>query len=503
MNDDVRLLSHVHPPGWRNPHPASTYDLVVIGGGTAGLVCAAGAAGLGARVALVERARLGGDCLNTGCVPSKSLLRSARVVSELREAPRLGVVAEGKPDFVSIMARLRERRADLAPHDSAARLTSLGVDVFFGAAAFSSPRTVTVRERNDPNDPNDPNDSNDSNEWLLRFRKAVIATGSRPATPPIPGLAHTPFLTSETLFELTEQPRELVVIGAGPIGCEMAQAFACLGTRVTLIESASQVLPREDAEAAALLAARLTEDGVEVLLKSSVTSTRWAAGRFALDHDGRTTSADAVLVSTGRVPGVDGLELEAAGVAHGPDGVTVDDRLRTSNTRVYAAGDICSRHKFTHAADAMARIVIQNALFFGRKRASALVVPSCTFTSPEVARVGLAASEAAARGADAITIPLTAVDRAVVDDAPEGFVRLHHERGRILGATIVAPEAGELIGTVALAMQHGISLGDLASAIFPYPTLSAALRQAGDGYRRAGLTAPLRTLLRYYFRVFR
>ena len=497
MNDDVRLLSHVRPTDYRNPPPATIYDLVVIGGGTAGLVCAAGAAGLGARVALVERSRLGGDCLNTGCVPSKSLLRSTRVVAELRAARRLGVAAEGTPDFGAIMARLRARRADLAPHDSAARLTSIGVDVFFGAAAFSSPRTVTVRERNDSNDPNRPS------QRVLRFRKAVIATGSRPATPPIPGLPPTPFLTSETLFELTEQPRELVVIGAGPIGCEMAQAFARLGTRVTLIESASQVLPREDAEAAALLAARLAEDGVEVLLKSSVTSARWAARRFALDHDGRTTSAEAVLVSTGRVPGVDGLGLEAAGVVHGPDGVTVDDRLRTSNTRVYAAGDICSRHKFTHTADAMARIVIQNALFFGRKRASALVVPSCTFTSPEVARVGVAASEAAAQGADAITIPLTEVDRAVVDDAPEGFVRLHHDRGRILGATIVAPEAGELIGTVALAMQHGIALGDLAEAIFPYPTLSVALRQAGDRYRRAGLTAPLRTLLRYYFSVFR
>ena len=496
MNDDVRLLSHVRPPGWRNPDPAPTYDLVVIGGGTAGLVCAAGAAGLGARVALVERARLGGDCLNTGCVPSKSLLRSARALSELRTARRLGVIAEGKADFGSIMARLRARRADLAPHDSAARLTSLGVDVFFGKASFSGPRTVTV-ERNDPNDPNGPNDR------VLRFRKAVIATGSRPAVPSIAGLGETPFLTTETVFDLTEQPRELVVIGAGPSGCELAQAFARLGTRVTLIEAASQILPREDADAARLLAARLTEDGVEIRLQASFTAARWADGRFELDHDGRTTSADAVVVTTGRAVSVDGLGLDAAGVAHGPDGVTVDDRLRTSNARVYAAGDVCSPHKFTHTADAMARVVVQNALFVGRRRVSSLVMPSCTFTSPEVAHVGLHANDAVAQGADTITIPLTAVDRAVMDEATDGLVRVHHRRGRILGATIVAPEAGEIIGAVVLAMQHRLGLADLASAIFPYPTISMALRQAGDEYRRRSLTPSVRSLLRYYFRGFR
>ena len=259
----------------------------------------------------------------------------------------------------------------------------------------------------------------------------------------MPGLAGTPFLTTETLFELTDQPPTLVVIGAGPTGCEMAQAFARLGTRVTLIESASQVLPREDVDAAAILARQLNQDRVDVLLETSVTAARSANGRFVLDHGAGVTSADAVLVATGRAPRTDGLGLEAAGVAYGPEGVTVDDRLRTSNARVYAAGDICSRRKFTHTADAMARIVVQKSLFFGRRRVSALIVPSCTFTSPEVAQVGVTGAEAAAAGADTITVPLASVDRAVVDEAPDGFVRVHHVRGRIVGATIVALEAGE------------------------------------------------------------
>jgi pyruvate/2-oxoglutarate dehydrogenase complex dihydrolipoamide dehydrogenase (E3) component len=488
---DRRLVSLVHPPDFHNPSPASKYDLVVIGGGTAGLVCAAGAAGLGARVALVERERLGGDCLNTGCVPSKAMLRSARVTAEAHQGTLLGVPSSAQPDFQAVMARMRARRADLAPADSAERLRSLGVDVFFGAASFAGPRTVVVAARND------------SARSQLRFQKAVIATGSRPALPDIPGLSATPFFTNENVFDLTDQPRSLAVIGAGPSGCELAQAFARLGTRVTLIESAAHVLSREDREAAAVIQDRLRADGVELLLKAHVSAARWADGRFALDRDGGTTSVDAVLVASGRAARVDGLNLDSAGVTHGPEGVTVDDRLRTSNPRVYAAGDVCSKYKFTHAADAMARIVVRNALFFGRARVSSLVIPWCTFTSPEVGRVGEAGDEAAASGADAITIPLSSVDRAVVDEATDGFVRLHHRRGRIVGATIVAPDAGELVSTVATAMRYGGSLNDLSSSVFPYPTLSVAFRQAGDVYRRASLTTTARSALRYYFQVFR
>jgi len=321
--------------------------------------------------------------------------------------------------------------------------------------------------------------------------------------PDIPSLSGTPFLTNESVFDLTTQPRELAVIGAGPSGCELAQAFARLGTRVTLIESGAHVLPREDREAAAIVEASVRADGADVRLGTQVTAVRWAEGRFAVECGTRTTSADALLVATGRAPRVEDLGLDMAGVASSREGITVDDRLRTSNERIYAAGDVCSRYKFTHAADAMARIVVRNALFFGAARMSSLVIPWCTFTSPEVARVGAAGDEAAARGAEAITILLSSVDRAVVDEATDGFVRVHHQKGRIVGATVVAPDAGDLISAIALVMRYGGSLADLSSAVFPYPTISIALRQAGDVYRRSAVTPRLKTALRYYFQVFR
>jgi pyruvate/2-oxoglutarate dehydrogenase complex dihydrolipoamide dehydrogenase (E3) component len=494
-DDDRRLLGHVRPPDWRNPVPKPKYDLVVIGGGTAGLVCAAGAAGLGARVAIVERHRLGGDCLNTGCVPSKSLLRSARAVAEARSGAAAGVHGGARVDFRSAMQHLRARRADLAPHDSAARLASLGVDVFFGSARFLSPETVAVYERNDSND------SNESNE--LKFRRAVIATGSRPATPDIAGLESVPFLTSENVFELTEQPRSLAILGGGPIGCELAQAFALLGTQVTLLEAGRRLLPKDDEDAAAIVRSALERAGVTVRLETVASSIARDGERVAVAFDGGSCTADALLIATGRTPVVDGLRLDTAGVETNRTGVVVDERLRTSNSRIYASGDVCSKFKFTHAADALSRLVIQNALFFGRRRQRDLVIPWCTFTAPEVAQVGIAGEEAAHAGLAAITIPLTNVDRAVIDDETEGFLRVHHWKGRVRGATIVAPHAGELIGAVAMLMQRGGSLSDLASAVFPYPTLSVALRQAGDAYRRTLLTPTARRLLSEYLRLAR
>jgi pyruvate/2-oxoglutarate dehydrogenase complex dihydrolipoamide dehydrogenase (E3) component len=478
-----RLLAHVHPDNWKNPEPAPVYDLVVIGGGTAGLVCAAGAAGLGARVALVERALLGGDCLNTGCVPSKALLRSARAVHEARTAAAVGVRTTVDVDFAAVMTRLRTVRADIAHNDSAARFASLGVDVFLGQASFVGPRVVAVDAGSERTR---PTVAGLSTAARLRFRRAVIATGARPADhvgwsdPAAPGIA---YFTSETIFSLTTQPRHLLIIGAGPIGCEMAQAFALLGSRVTLVDSAPRVLSGEDEDASRIIATQLERDGVTIVMKVGELRDLIAA-------------ADAVLVATGRTPNVEGLNLEAAGIHTGPAGIQVDDRLRTSNHRVYAAGDVCSRFKFTHAADAMARIVIQNALFFGRRRASALVIPWCTYTCPEVAHVGVSSGQA-------ITIPLAEVDRAIVDAETDGFVRIHHEQGRIIGATIVAAHAGELIGHVADVMRRGGSVGDLSAVIFPYPTVAEALRKAGDTYRRQGLTPRVRRLLEYYFRVTR
>jgi pyruvate/2-oxoglutarate dehydrogenase complex dihydrolipoamide dehydrogenase (E3) component len=447
-------VSPVRPPDWRNPAPARRYDVAVIGGGTAGLVCAAGAAGLGARVALIERALLGGDCLNTGCVPSKALLRAA--------ADRV--------DFTTAMSRVREARASLAPHDSAARLASLGVDVFFGAAAFASRRTLTV------------------DGVAIAFRRAVIATGSRPSIPALPGLDRIAYLTNDTIFELTRQPRELVILGGGPVGCEMAQAFARLGTQVTMIERAGQVLPREDRDAAAVVERALIADGVDVRTGTSID---------------RVPDAEAVLVATGRTPRLDGLGLERAGVSLRDGRLEIDERLRTSSARIFAAGDVCGGLQFTHAADAMARAVVQNALFFGRKTFDAAAIPWCTFTSPELAHVGVTSAEASRSGLATITVPLAEVDRSVIDRRTDGFVRIHHRRGRIRGATIVAPSAGELIAPVALLMQRGGTLDDLSAAVFPYPTCALALKRAGDSYRREALTPGVRAALRYYFRLLR
>ena len=478
---DVRLREATHPSGWVNPDPAGRYDLVVIGGGTAGLVSAMGARGLGARVALVERGLLGGDCLNTGCVPSKALLRSARAAADARRAPALGVPVAGvEADFAAVMRRMRERRADISPHDSAERLRAAGVDVYFGDARFTGRSEVEV------------------GGTTLTFRRAVIATGGRPAVPPIPGLAAVPYLTSETLFGLTEQPRRLAIVGAGPIGCEIAQAFARLGSDVTLIDQAAQVLPREDVDAAALIARRLSADGVTLRLGGAIAQVSSAAGEVRLQFDGSGAEfqrCERLLVAAGRTPNVESLDLGAAGVAFDKEGIVVDDRLRTSNRRIFAAGDVCSSFRFTHAADALARIVIQNALFFGRKRASALVIPWCTYTDPEVAHVG-------GYDGETITIPLSEVDRAVVDEEPDGFVHVHHERGRLLGCTAVASRAGEMIGVATHALTHGASLSELGSTIYPYPTLNNAFRAAGDAYGRTRLTPAIRRALRRYFRLF-
>jgi pyruvate/2-oxoglutarate dehydrogenase complex dihydrolipoamide dehydrogenase (E3) component len=494
-DDADRELDHlVRPPDWRNPQSQGTYDLVVIGGGTAGLVTAVGAAALGARVALVERGRLGGDCLNTGCVPSKAILRTARAIGELRRADALGVrVAGVAVDFAAVMRRMRQRRAGLAVNDSAPRLTRLGIDVFFGDARFAGARDVAVGSR------------------MLRFTRAAIATGSRAAVPPIDGLSGTPYLTNETVFDLTERPDRLLVIGGGAIGCELSQAFARLGTRVTVLDQASRVLAHDDPDASALVQRALTRDGVQLELGVAITGVSHRDGativQFRRSPDGpqERLTGDRVLVAAGRAPNIDGLDVARAGIQAGPHGIVVDERLRTSNRRVYAAGDVCSRFQFTHVADATARIVIENALFFGRRKAGALTIPWCTFTDPEIAHVGLPAEDAERRRPDVqtISVPLSDVDRAVLDDETEGFVKVHHERGRLLGCTIVAAHAGELIGQATAAIVRGATLNDFSSAIYVYPTQAEALKKAGDAYRRTRLTAGVRRWLERYFRLTR
>jgi pyruvate/2-oxoglutarate dehydrogenase complex dihydrolipoamide dehydrogenase (E3) component len=479
--DNRALVENVFPPNWTNPVPRGRYNLVVIGAGTAGLVTAAGAAGLGARVALIEQQLMGGDCLNVGCVPSKAVIRSARLIGELRRAGAFGVhPAQVTVDFPAVMARMRRVRARISANDAARRYTDeKGVDVFLGTARFSGPETVEVGGQ------------------TLRFKRAVIATGARAAAPPIPGLAAAGFLTNETVFSLTERPPRLAVIGGGPIGCELAQAFQRLGSAVTLINDTGQLLNREDADAAAILQRALTADGVRVLLGADITAVRRdgadkvlvvRAGTDAID-----VRADEILIGAGRLPNVEGLALETVAVAYDPRrGVHVDDHLRTTNRRIFAAGDVCMDWKFTHAADFAARIVIQNALFFGRKRLSALHMPWCTYTDPEIAHVGVSERSAAARAIaiDTFVRPLAEVDRAVLDGDEDGFVKVHTARGtdRILGATIVARHAGDMIGELALALAARTGLSALANVIHPYPTQAEAIRQLGDLYNRGRLT---------------
>jgi pyruvate/2-oxoglutarate dehydrogenase complex dihydrolipoamide dehydrogenase (E3) component len=440
-------------------------------------------------VALIERGLLGGDCLNVGCVPSKAMLRSARAVGQVGRAGALGIrVSSAEADFGAIMRRMRERRAEISPHDSAARLQQAGVDVFFGEAQFASDRTVTVDGR------------------ALRFNRAVVATGGRPTAPPITGLDQIPYLTNETVFWLTELPRRLLIIGAGPIGCELAQAFARFGAQVTVFDQAARVLPNEDPDAASIVQRRLVEDGITFHLGVNLTEASEHSGGVRLRYEGPSgigqTVGDRILVAAGRAPNIEGLGLEAAGVAASKQGVVVSDRLQTSNRRIYAAGDVCSRFKFTHAAGAMARIVIQNALFFGRRRASALVIPWCTYTDPEVAHVGAYEADACAQGrrVERITVPLAEVDRAIIDEERDGFVRVHYERGRLVGCTIVASHAGEMIAEAVYALTHRGSMSSLSSTIHPYPTQTEALRMAGDAFQRSRVTPRVRRWLERYFR---
>ncbi len=483
-----RLMDAVHPADWVNPAPPPRYHLVVIGGGPAGLVAAAGAAGLGARVALVERDLLGGDCLNTGCVPSKALLRSARASAEARAAGRFGVrTGDIVVDFPAVMERMRRLRAELSGADSAARFRGLGVDVFLGDGRFTGSDTFEIAGK------------------VLHFRRAMIAVGARAARPDVPGLAEIGYLTSESVFNLTELPRRLAVVGAGPIGCELAQAFARFGSDVSLLGKQPVILPREDADASGLAAEALQRDGVKFLLGVPIVGAATAGGDKVMRlADGREVRADAVLVGVGRTPNVEGLGLEAAGVEYDPKkGAKVDDYLRTTNPRIYAAGDVCSRYQFTHAADAMARIVVQNALFFGLAKASRLTIPWFTYTDPEVAHVGLYEHEAREKGVavEAFMQPLREVDRAVLDGETDGFVKVHVRKGtdRIVGVTIVGRHAGEMIAEATLAMSAGGRLRALGRTIHPYPTQSEALRKIADAYNRKRLTPFVKALFRSWF----
>ncbi len=486
-NDEFnrQLVSNVHPPEWQNPTPKGRYNLVVVGAGTAGLVTAAGAAGLGAKVALVERAWMGGDCLNVGCVPSKAVIAAARAAAAVRRGSEFGV-RQSDPlnvDFAAAMERMRRLRAEISPHDSAKRFQELGIDVYFGDGRFLDSNTLAVEGTR------------------LEFKRAVIATGARAAAPPIAGLDSVSYLTNESLFTLTELPKRFGIIGAGPIGCEMAQSFARLGSEVLLVETTHGILPREDRDAAQIVQTSMTTDGVRLLCCGKNLQIKNEGGiRLTVDSHERNYDerVDQLLVAVGRKPNVEGLNLEAVGVEYNAKGVQVNDRLQTTNPRIYAAGDVCSPYQFTHAADFMARIVIQNALFLGRAKASRLTIPWCTYTSPELSHVGLSERDAKQQGIDVDTFvqDFSAVDRALLDGETDGLAKVLLKKGtdQIVGATIVAQHAGDMIAEITLAMTHGMGLKKIGSTIHCYPTQVEAIRKLGDQFNRTRLTPRVKRL---------
>ena len=485
------LVNNTHPPGWKNPEPQGRYNLVVVGAGTAGLVSAAGAAALGARVAMIERHLMGGDCLVYGCVPSKALLRASRAAYEAAHSGEFGVHLTNPPrlEFSEAMERMRRLRAQISFHDSAQRFTKLGVDVYLGQAKFISRNALEVAGTR------------------LKFSKAIVATGARAAAVPVPGLTETGYLTNETVFSLTRCPASLIVIGAGPTGCELAQAFRRFGADVSIVSMDPRVLPREDADAAAILHQQLEREGIRMFLGAQVRQAQSTSGGKTVVFDRgqgeEQVTAEDILVAVGRAPNIEGLDLETAGVQYHAKGVSVDDHLRTSNPRIFAAGDICSSYQFTHAAEALARIALQNALFFGRKKASALMIPWCTYTDPEIAHVGFYENEAQKRSlqVETITLKFDGNDRAIVDGDTEGFLRVHFNQanGLILGATLVSQHAGESIGELVLAMHRKMKVSELGGIIHPYPTQAEIIKRLGDASMRTRLKPWMRNLLEKLF----
>ena len=463
--------------------PDDVVDLLVIGGGTAGIVGSKTAASLGARVLLVESERTGGDCLWTGCVPSKSLLAAASAAAGARTAARFGVdVGEVRVDFARVRAHVQAAIAHIEPEDSPDALRAAGVEVLAGRAELTGPDTARVGDRS------------------VRFGAALVAVGASPAVPSLPGLPEADPLTSETVWDVEELPARLVVLGGGAIGSELSQAFARLGSSVTLVEGADRILPGEDPEASALVTAALRRDGVDV--RTGVSAKGVEEGEVVL-VDGARLPFDRLLVAVGRRARTDGLGCAAAGVALADDGtVVVDDTLRTTNPRIVAAGDVSGHPQFTHLAGVHAGLAVGNVLLGLRRRVDG-VVPRVTYTSPEVGSVGVLPAEGRERGLSVLRIGHDALDRAVADGATDGFTSLVLDRrGRVAGGTVVGPRAGETLGELTLAVRRRLTAGDLAGTTHAYPTYDDGLWNAAIASVRSRLTsAPAGPLLRAVVRL--
>lgn len=463
------------------------FDIAVIGGGSGGLVVAAGGSTLGAKVALVERHRLGGDCLWYGCVPSKTLIKSARVAYEMRNAQRWALApADPAPQLARVMERVRDVIAQIEPNDSPARFRSLGVEVVFGEGRFVSPDAFEVGGRR------------------LTAKTFVIATGSRPAIPPVPGLDQVPYLTNESVFDLRERVTSLLVIGAGPVGCELAQAFSRLGSDVAVVDMAPRALAREDGDLADVVQAQLAGEGVRFRFDATLARVGGRAGDIAAivkrsDGADETLRATHLLIAAGRVPNLEGLALDAAGIATKHGRIVVDDRLRTSRRHIYVIGDAAGGHQFTHLAEHHAGVVLRHAIFRMKWVRPSQIVPWCTYTDPELARVGLSETEAAQRGVAhrVYRFPFAEIDRARTEGETEGFAKLvTTPSGKLLGGAIVGPHAGELIAEFALALARGLSAKDISGVIHAYPTLASISRRVADARLKEGLTPTTKRWIR-------